>query len=91
MATCRGSRYAANMQSWFAVALRPDIVQRSRKVALLVGTILVAINYGDRIWQGNIGALEIFKMVLTYCVPYCVSTYASVSAVHVAEQTRAET
>ena len=79
------------MQSWIATAFRADIVRRSRKVALLVGTILIAINYGDRIWQGNVGALEIFKMVLTYCVPYCVSTYASVSAVRAAEQMPAET
>ncbi len=68
------------MQSWVRIALRPDIVRRSRKVALIVGTILVAINYGDRLLVGDIGIVEAMKMVLTYCVPYCVSTYASVSA-----------
>ena len=68
------------MLSWVKIALRPDIVRRSRKVALIVGTILVGINYGDRLLVGDIGLVDATKMVLTYCVPYCVSTYASVSA-----------
>lgn len=70
-----------DMTEWMKLALRPDIVRRSRKVALIVGTILVGINYGDRIFGGDIAVLDGCKMVLTYCVPYCVSTYAAVSAV----------
>jgi len=69
------------MNSWIQIALRPDIVKRSRKVALIVGTILVGINYGDRIISASIAWMDVGKMLLTYCVPYCVSTYASVSAV----------
>lgn len=69
------------MKNWLQLAMRPDIVRRSRKVALIVGTILVAINYTDRLFAGNLVTLDYFKMVLTYCVPYCVSTYASVGAV----------
>jgi len=68
------------MATWFKLALRPDVVRRSRKVALLVGTILVGINYGDRMLSGEIGAVDGLKIVLTYCVPYCVSTYAAVSS-----------
>lgn len=62
-----------------AIALRKSTVRRSAKVALLVGTILLLINQGDRIFGGL--APDWIKMILTYCVPYCVSTYASVSAV----------
>lgn len=69
------------MVVWLKLALRPDIVRRSRKVALLVGTILVLINYGDRLLAGDVRLGDGVKMVLTYCVPYCVSTYAAVSAV----------
>ena len=45
----------------------------------MVGTILVAINYFDRIRAGALTDIDYVKMLLTYCVPYCVSTYASVS------------
>ena len=72
------------MKDWLKIAIRADIVRRSRKVALLVGTILVAINYGDRILAGSIAGGDVVRMVMTYCVPYCVSTYAAVSAVRAA-------
>jgi hypothetical protein len=74
------------MVVWLRLALRADIVRRSRKVALMVGTILVVINYGDRLLSGDIRFGDGIKMVLTYCVPYCVSTYAAVSAVLAAER-----
>lgn len=68
------------MKSWLALALRPDIRRRGTKVALIVGTVLTAINQGDLIVSGTISAATITKMLLTYCVPYCVSTYAGVEA-----------
>ena len=63
------------------IAVRRDIVMRSLKVGFVVGTILVAINQGDAILSGQIGVVQAVKILMTYCVPYCVSTYASVSAV----------
>ena len=69
------------MSEWLRIARRRDIVIRSSKVAMIVGTILIAINYGDRLITGDILPNEWAKMLLTFCVPYCVSTYASVSAV----------
>ncbi len=44
--------------------------------ALVVGTILTAINHGDTIVIGDWPPL--LKVVLTYCVPYCVTTWGSV-------------
>ena len=61
--------------------MRPEVYKRSRRVALLVGTILVTINYFDRILDGSLITIDYFKMLLTYCVPFCVSTHASVSAI----------
>ncbi|NKB37134.1 MAG: hypothetical protein GKR93_08165 [Gammaproteobacteria bacterium] len=69
------------MNGWLEVARRPQVYRRSRRVALLVGTILVGINYFDRILIGNVGGIDLVKMLLTYCVPFCVSTHASVSAI----------
>jgi hypothetical protein len=50
---------------------------RSGCVALVVGTILNLINQGDAIF----GAMTInwTKIILTYLVPYAVSTYGAVS------------
>lgn len=69
------------MAQWFTIATRSDIIFRSIRIALVVGTILVTINYADRIVELDIGSREILKIILTYCVPYCVSTYAAVSAI----------
>ena len=52
-------------------------VYRSLKVALVVGTILALINHFDTIFTGSLTAKHIFKILLTYLVPYSVSTYGS--------------
>ena len=58
-------------------ALSDGIPLRSFYVALVVGTILNLINQGDAL----LGASHInwTKIVLTYFVPYAVSTYGAVS------------
>lgn len=68
------------MRDFLRTAWRPDIRTRAFKVALVVGTILVAINQGDVILDGSLSTEHWLKIVLTYCVPYGVSTYSSVSA-----------
>ena len=45
--------------------------------ALVVGTLLVTINHGDAIILGQYPPL--FKVILTYCVPYCVTTWGAVT------------
>jgi len=69
------------MMRWLTIARRRDVVRRSLKVASLVGTILALINYIDRLMPYSLDSLAWTKIALTYCVPYCVSTYASVSAI----------
>jgi hypothetical protein len=46
-------------------------------LALLVGTILNAINSYDVILEGNISTRSLIKIVLTYITPFCVSLYSS--------------
>lgn len=69
------------MSEWLAIARRAEIVRRSLRVALVVGTLLVLINHGDRIAAGTASGPDWLKMGLTYLVPYCVSTWASVSTI----------
>ncbi len=54
------------------------MVRRAVIVAVVVGTILLAINQGDRILAD--GSVDVAKMLLTYMVPFCVSMYSAISA-----------
>ncbi|MDX1558984.1 MAG: nitrate/nitrite transporter NrtS [Marinobacter sp.] len=67
----RGCREACEL------AVGPGTPRRSAKLAVVVGTLLVLINQ----WEAVTGAasMDWLKVVLTFCVPYLVSTYTSVS------------
>lgn len=67
-------------EPWLQTARRPDIAKRALRVALLVGTILTAINQGDLLLAGEWSPTVLAKVALTYLVPYCVSTFAAVQA-----------
>ena len=70
------------LKVWFAIATRPAVVKRSVRVALVVGTLLTLINQGGRLLAIDIDAPTLARIVLTYVVPYCVSTWAAVGALH---------
>ena len=62
-------------------AFSQPILSNSIKIALVVGTILNAINQGERILAGS----EILwgSLFLNYLIPFCVSCYsASRHAMH---------
>ena len=75
-----------SIASWFQVARSAPVVKRSAKVGLIVGTILALINHGDAWLAGQLGFESTMKILLTYLVPYCVSTFAAVQAIR--EQTQ---
>jgi hypothetical protein len=60
------------------MATADGALRRSLLTALVVGTILTAINQGDVILAGE--APQLVKIGLNYLVPYCVATYGTVSA-----------
>ena len=45
--------------------------------ALVVGTILTAINQGNVIAQGDLPSSLAWKVPLTYAVPFCVATWGA--------------
>lgn len=51
--------------------------KKAALMALVVGTILAAINHGDLILAGELPA--VWKILLTYCVPYCVATWGAIT------------
>ena len=57
---------------------RRDIHLRAFKVAIVVGCILAIINHGDAIFAQAMTTSSWLKVLLTFCVPYCVSWYSAV-------------
>ena len=74
------------MSSGEGIAPPPSLAQmilgdgtpkRAVFTALVVGTLLTAINQGDMILSGSAPAA--WKVILTYCVPYCVTTWGAIT------------
>ena len=68
---------AASWGYLYHCAISDGVPRRSFTVAIIVGTILNLINQGDALFTG--APLDLVKLMLTYLVPYCVSTYGAVS------------
>ena len=68
------------MTSFLSIAARRDVAARAFRTALVVGVVLIAINHADALIRGDVDLVLVAKMLLTFAVPYCVSTHASVGA-----------
>ena len=53
------------------------LLRRSLLTALFVGTVLTGINQGNLIVAGDLSSALIWKVPLTYCVPFCVATWGA--------------
>ena len=68
-------------RTWLRLARDAAIVRRACGYAVVVGTVLVAINHGDATLAGRIDGRRLAKMRLTIPDPYIVSTFSSVGAI----------
>lgn len=50
------------------------MLRRSLATALVVGTLLVAINQGNILLAGSFPAALLWKIPMTYAVPFCVAS-----------------
>lgn len=57
--------------------LRSRLLLRSLATAAVVGTVLTAINQGNDIVNGDFKSALLWKVPLTYCVPFCVATWGA--------------
>src|SRR5215813_9424785 len=62
--------------------LRPGwaVVRRSLLIALCVGSTIILLNHGDALLAGIITPRMVMKMLVTPCVPFCVSFYGAYAA-----------
>ena len=66
--------------SFLSIALSASVISSAIKVAIVVGTLLALINHYDKLATLNFQRSDIFKILLTYLVPYGVSTWSAVKA-----------
>ena len=65
----------------FKVATRSDVLLRAFKMASIVGIVLAIINHGDHILLQTMTFNNWIKIMITFFVPFCVSTISSVLAI----------
>lgn len=65
----------AFLKAMLRTARKPSVAIAAMKVALVAGTILNIINQGGRLLDGL--PLSRLHVMLTYLVPYCVSSYSA--------------
>jgi len=65
------------MRLFFKHATARATLRRSVKVAALVGTILAIINHYDMLLSGNFTTGRCIQIIVTYFVPFSVSTVST--------------
>lgn len=55
------------------------MLKRSAIAAVVVGTLLTALNQGDLLVSGQWNSALYWKIPLTYCVPFLVATYGALT------------
>ena len=65
----------------FEIVTRTDVILRALKMASVVGVVIAIINHGDHILLGTMTVTNWIKVLVTFCVPFCVSTISSVLAI----------
>jgi hypothetical protein len=65
------------MRAFLAAATRREVLSRSAKIALFVGTVLAFVNHGDTLISGTVTGREVVQIVVSYFVPFCVATWSA--------------
>ena len=64
---------------YIAILSDKEILLKSSKISIIVGTLLNLINQGEVIFSLDFENINYIKSLLTYVVPFLVSTYTAVS------------
>jgi len=70
----------------FNICFRPDVTKTASVLSLIVGSILALINHNNAIFSWAFTPQNVTQILVTYLVPYSVSTYSSVKAILAAEK-----
>lgn len=74
-AVARGGarQYGIAMREALTIVFRREHLRRTLKIAFIVGCLLTTINQFDVFLDGRENAITFVKVVLNFCVPFCVS------------------
>lgn len=59
--------------------IHPALMKKAALTALFVGTVLTSINHLDVILAGGLTTRVAIKVITTYFVPYCVTTWGALT------------
>lgn len=76
--------------SFLTLAVKASVVRRAVLTSLIVGHVLAVINHGDKFAAGDVTATDALKVILTFLVPYSVSTISSVLSLREQAKPQAE-
>lgn len=68
------------MRTYIEISFQKKIASTALKVAIVVGTLLNLINQWTAITTFDFEHISFAKLLLTYCVPYLVSTFSAAHA-----------
>jgi hypothetical protein len=61
-------------------ARRPAIVRRCLRIALVVGTLLSAVNQGDALVAGRLSVATVLRVLANYLIPFVVCNLGAMSS-----------
>ena len=64
----------------------PITIKRALKISIVIGILLNLINQGDAVLAGTMPVL--WKIILTFCVPFAVSSYSTAALLADQEKSR---
>lgn len=65
----------ASLRGYGASLISQEFMPTGLRVALVIGSILFAINHGSALFSGQMSRDRWISGLLTYCVPYFVSVH----------------
>lgn len=71
-------KLSRSLHTWVVYGLEYDTIVRSLKAALVIGTLLGLINHGQALVSGHFTRGELIPLLVTYLVPFGVTTYGQV-------------
>ena len=66
---------------YLTIAFSKKVFPTALKVSLVVGTLLAVINHYPAMQSLSLSSENVFQILLTYLVPYSVSTYSSIKVI----------
>ena len=77
------------MPGWYRIVTDRGVLRRATLTGLGVGTILTAVNQGERLFAGSLPASTFVPIAVSYLAPFLVSLASSVIALRIERRDRA--